>query len=113
MSKRNEGVYTQCGMDYSQWCQSVDSFLVSRKRGLRVDHLDPVALHDAFQQKVAPIAFATQASLPVKPPPAPVQPAPPTPPPWIDARARQAPQVLNDPRYLLDTGLEMGCPTCG
>ena len=96
-------------MEFIQWCDSVDSFLVSRKRGIRLYQIDIDALRDAFHQKVSPVSFATQLTLPMRPPPLPAQTAP----PWIDARARQAEQVLNDPRYLLDTGLQMGCPTCG
>lgn len=100
-------------MDFRQWCHSVDTFLVSRNRGVRIFQLDPGALQTAFQQKMAPIAFATQVKLPLAPPQTPSPTPPPYPPPWVGARARQAAQVLADPRYLLDTGLQMGCPTCG
>jgi hypothetical protein len=51
--------------------------------------------------------------LPIGSPAPPPLAKPPGPLPWVVARQRQAPQVLNDPRYLLDTGLGMGCPTCG
>jgi DNA-directed RNA polymerase subunit RPC12/RpoP len=31
----------------------------------------------------------------------------------IEARARQVPAVLEDPRYLVNTGHDVACPTCG
>ena len=54
--------------------------------------------------------------------PPPVIPAPPAPPPvqtpppvfpWDEARQRQSQTVLDDPKYILDTGFGIGCPQCG
>jgi len=101
------------GLSWDDWYKSVDRFLVSRRRGVRVWELDHGALTAGFGQGTPPAVFATQPTLPIGSP-APTQPAQQSGPlPWVVARQRQAVQVLNDPRYLLDTGLGMGCPTCG
>gem|GEM_PF-5590394 len=48
---------------------------------------------------------------------APPKVAPPQPPPvipeWVTAKNRQPPQVLAEPKYLVNTGYEIGCPQCG
>lgn len=49
----------------------------------------------------------------VQPPPLVPPPLPPPPLPWDEARKRQAPVVMTDPKYMLDTGIGIGCPRCG
>jgi hypothetical protein len=64
-----------------------------------------------FRTQVKP---ATVASGPppvrVNVPPPPIDPATY---PWNIAKARQHATVLSDPRYLVDTGTGIGCPSCG
>ncbi len=97
-------------MSFQDWYASVDRLLYSRNRGVQARQLDQAALVAAYRAGVPPITFASQPRLPMQPPPPPI---PPVAAPWDIARQRQAPQVLNDPRYLLNTGLCIGCPTCG
>ncbi len=100
------------------WKQAVDRCLKQRNRGVTTDLLDPTAMASAFGNGVSPVMFAAQAHLPMKPPP-------PQPAPVVDqhklammqaataARARQDPAVTQDPRYMVNTGHEVACPTCG
>jgi DNA-directed RNA polymerase subunit RPC12/RpoP len=100
------------------WMQAVDRCLRQRNRGVTCAGLDPDEVVKAFSDGVSPVVFAAQPQLPMPPPP-------PPPAPVVDqhkvnlaqaaaeARARQVAAVLEDPRYLVDTGHDVACPTCG
>ena len=95
---------------FDDWKRSVNSFLTSRKRGYSVYQLDQQAMYDAYVAGTSPLAFASMQQLPFARPA--VQ-APPPPDPAIAARSRQAPAVLNDPRYMVQTAAGRACPSCG
>ena len=103
------------------WKQAVDRCLKQRGRGVTCVQLDDTVMASAFASGVSPVAFAAQPQLPPKSAPPIVPPPPPAPDPHFAAmvqaaalaRARQPAAVQNDPRYLVNTGHDVGCPSCG
>ena len=90
-------------MNFCDWCAAVDSTLKSNRAAYRTSDIDEAQLQSAFDGNESPVIFAKRTDHIGKnktPTPAPKP---------ID----QSPEVLSDPKYLLDTGLGVHCPICG